>query len=158
MKINENALKFIFNEELYRTPNSSLPNDIETSMSFLGGNKKNTLIVVPDNKTAQIIEKINLQFLEKILNSIGLTIDDIIIVNNQPKEKWSTYIRDFSPKKIMFFGVKPFELGLTELEINSYELKHYQGQTLFYADKLEVIKEDVNKKKALWINLKKLFT
>lgn len=158
MKINENALKFIFSEELYRTPASSHSNDIESSISFVGKNKKNILIVVPDNEAAQVIKKNNILFLEKILNSIGLTTDDIVIVNNQSKEKWTTYVRDFSPNKVIFFGIKPFELGITELEINSYELKQYQGQTLFYADKLEVIKEDINKKKALWINLKKLFT
>ena len=84
-------------------------------------NKKNILIVVPDNDATEVIKKNDLLFLEKILNSIGLTTEDIVIVNNQSKEKWTTFVRDFSPKKVLFFGIKPFELGIKELEIKLEE-------------------------------------
>ena len=157
MKINENALKFIFEEELYRSP-VLIHSKIDSSTPFIGANNKNILILVPTSGSSEVIQANILEFLSKILNSIGLTIDDVVITDNKNQEKWDQLKNDFSPQKILFFGIKPFEIGIESLDINTYEVKPFQGNFILYADKLEDIKEDLNKKKALWVNLKKLFT
>lgn len=156
MKIHENALKFIFDETLYKT--SDIIAQIETTIPHHGGNKKNTLIILPENNSDLVISHEALSFLNKILNSIGLTEQDVIITKKIPDTTYNQYTQDFRPDKILFFGIKPFELGVTSLDINTYEVKHHEARLFLYADDLNTIQNDINKKKALWVNLKQLFS
>lgn len=157
MKIHENALKFIFEETLYKSQ-SSLQAQIESNIHFIGGNNKRTLIITPSNTSSEIIEVETKNFLDKILTSIGLSEKDVIVTKWDSNLKKENYFNDFAPDKVLFFGIKPFEFGITELDINSYEIKHHDSKLLLYCDDLDVIKQDINKKKALWVNLKQLFS
>ena len=76
MEINQHALKFIFNETLFRIENSVVQ-AIETDINFLGKNEKNILIITKSHK--EILEDNSKVFLSKILNSVGLQLSLIHI-------------------------------------------------------------------------------
>jgi len=154
MKINQHALKYIFNETLFRQENTTIQK-IETDLEYLGGNNKEILIITPAHKEILIEEE--KKFLIKILNSIGLQLEDVVIVNQKKEAPYSFYSNPFNPKKLILFGVKPFEIGIKEVDIPTYEIKDFQNTPILYVDKLTTIQSDLAKKKALWTNLKQLF-
>ncbi len=154
MKINQHALKFIFNETLFRQE-SAPAKKIETDINFLGKNKKNILIITPDHEG--VLHNENKTFLVKILNSIGLLLDDVVIINPKKEAKFSFYTETFSAEKIILFGTKPFEIGIQEIEIPTYEIKDFKNLPVLHVDNLKIIQADLTKKKALWVNLKQLF-
>ena len=154
MKINEHALKYIFTETLFRKEGGVVQN-IETDVKFLGKNSKSILIITPQDD--EVIDNTNQSFLIKILNSIGLHLDDVVIVNPKIEAKFSFYESTFSPEKIILFGVKPFEIDIRNLDIPTYEIKDFENKPILYVDDLKIIQEDLAKKKALWTNLKQLF-
>jgi hypothetical protein len=154
MEINQHALKFIFNETLFRIENSVVQ-AIETDINFLGKNEKNILIITKSHK--EILEDNSKVFLSKILNSVGLQLDDVVIINPKKEANLTFYNNTFSPKKIILFGIKPFEIGIQNIEIPTYEIKDYENIPVLHIDDLNTIQSDVSKKKALWTNLKQLF-
>lgn len=154
MEINEHAFKFIFNETLFRQE-SNTTQKIETDISFLGKNEKNILIVTSTHEN--ILQSEPQTFLVKILNSVGLQLDDTIIINPKKEADFSFYNSTFSPQKIILFGVKPFEIGIQNIDIPTYEIKDFDNKPILHIDDLGTIQKDVAKKKALWTNLKQLF-
>ena len=154
MEINQHALKFIFNETLFRIENSVVQ-AIETDINFLGKNEKNILIITKSHK--EILEDNSKVFLSKILNSVGLQLEDVVIINPKKEANLTFYNNTFSPKKIILFGIKPFEIGIQNIEIPTYEIKDYENIPVLHIDDLNTIQSDVSKKKALWTNLKQLF-
>ena len=154
MKINQHALKYIFNETLFRQESGSIQK-IDTDIDFLGQNNKKILIVIPTNE--DIISNTNKVFLIKILNSIGLQLDDVVIINPKKESQYNFYNNTFSPTKIILFGVKPFEIGIQDIQIPTYEIKDFDDKPILYVDDLKTIQGDLAKKKALWTNLKQLF-
>ena len=155
MKINEHALKFIFNETLFRQEHNVPVQKIETDILFLGKNEKKILIITPTHE--EVLDKKNELFLIKILNSIGLQLNDVVIINPKKEEPFSFYKNTFSPEKIILFGIKPFEVGVKSIEIPTYEIKDFENHPILHVDQLEKIQTDLAKKKALWTNLKQLF-
>jgi hypothetical protein len=154
MEINQHALKFIFNETLFRQEKSTVQT-IETDIKFLGKNEKKILIISHSHE--QILDDANKVFLIKILNSIGLQLDDIVIINPKKEAKFSFYTTTFTPEKIILFGVKPFEIDIQSIDIPTYEIKDFDNKPILYIDDLKTIQGDIAKKKALWTNLKQLF-
>jgi hypothetical protein len=154
MKINQHALKYIFTETLFRQQEGSLQNT-ETDIKFLGKNNKNILIIAPNHE--DVMNNSNQSFLIKILNSIGLQLEDVIIINPKKEAKFSFYDTSFSPSKIILFGVKPFEIDIKNVDIPTYEIKDFENKPVLYIDDLKTIQGDLPKKKALWMNLKQLF-
>ena len=86
MKINEHALKFIFDDTLYKQSNS-FKIEGEDDIKFLGKNNKNILIIVPSNE--HILQDDEKAFLEKILNSIGLQLDDCVVTCPKAEAKYT---------------------------------------------------------------------
>ena len=154
MKINEHALKFIFNETLFRQEENTI-SEIDTNINFLGKNKKGILVFVPSNE--KVIEENDKVFLLKILTSIGLHLDDIVITTPQKEDSFNFYKKTFSPSKIILFGVKPFEIDIKDIEVPTYEIKDFDNLPILHIDSLMNIQNDLAKKKALWTNLKQLF-
>ena len=154
MEINQHALKYIFNETLFRQE-STPALQIKTDIKFLGKNNKNILIITPSHEDVMKIAE--QEFLEKILNSIGLLLDDTVIINPKKEAQFSFYTDTFSPSKIILFGVKPFEIDIKNIEIPTYEIKDFDNMPILHIDELKIIQTDLAKKKALWTNLKQLF-
>ncbi|MDB4834991.1 hypothetical protein OAH12_00210 [Cyclobacteriaceae bacterium] len=157
MKINENAFKFIFDETLFKPSQVAEDFKPETDIQFIGKNNRKTLIFVSSTNPKEVISEQSLTFLSKILISVGLTLDDVVVTNHSKDKKLKEYTDTFSPKTIISFGIETFELGIQNIEIPSYEIKDYNGISVLYTDALDKVKEDISKKKALWINLKQLF-
>jgi hypothetical protein len=154
MNINQHALKYIFTETLFRQE-GGIVQSIETDINFLGKNNKSILIITPEHE--DVMDNSNQSFLIKILNSIGLQLDDVIIINPKKEAKFSFYDTSFSPNKIILFGVKPFEIDIKNIDIPTYEIRDFKNKPILYIDDLKTIQGDLAKKKALWTNLKQLF-
>ena len=154
MEINQHALKFIFNETLFHQESSTVQT-IETDIKFLGKNEKKILIISPSHE--QVLDEGNKTFLIKILNSIGLQLNDVVIINPKKEAKLSFYNTTFTPEKIILFGVKPFEIDIQSIDIPTYEIKDFDNKPILHIDDLKTIQSDLAKKKALWTNLKQLF-
>lgn len=154
MKINQQALKFIFDETLYKQSNT-FKIEGEELHQFLGKNQRNILVVVPEQEN--ILNDVEKVFFEKILNSIGLQLDDVAVICPKTEAKFMYYKRTFDCQQIITFGVRPFEIGIEEVEVPLYEIKEFQTTPILYGNTLKTIQGDVDKKKALWLNLKKIF-
>ena len=155
MKINQQALKFMFDETLYKQANT-FKIEGEEEHQFLGKNQRNILVVVP--KQENILNDGEKVFFEKILNSIGLQLDDVAVICPKNEAKFVYYKRTFECQQVITFGVRPFEIGIEEIEVPLYEIKDFQNIPILYGNTLKTIQGDVDKKKALWLNLKKIFT
>ena len=69
---------------------------------------------------------------------------------------WSDILRKSNSKSIILFGIDPIEMGL-HLKIAPYQLLNWNDLKILYADKLESILSDKNKKALLWRELQLMF-
>ncbi len=98
-------------------------------------------------------------FLTNILTAVKLdTSKDVSIVKVTDKTGIS-FIRAktiTTIEKMIIFGIAPNQLGIN-LDIRKYVPLDFQGCTFLYADTLSEVKNDVNKKKALWASLQEIY-
>lgn len=154
MKINSIAFSTLFtNENLYFIPSKKEIKQKNT----LGNNQKKCLILVNEQEQ-QVIDENNLTFLQNILKAISYTLDDILLLNiaSYPLT-FEELINNYSPKQLILFDVSAFQLGIQERQIIQYELHEINNLQLISADSLTEIQKNIDKKKALWINLQRIF-
>lgn len=115
------------------------------------------LIVVTNTDLSQLNESTR-AFFTKVLQAIHKSHETLDNVNGT--ELKSTAFADLLQQKvklILIVDINPFELGIQNTVINKYELTTYQQVPVLYIDEFSKIEQDVNLKKALWLNLKKAF-
>ena len=140
-------------EQLYK---NALIDTQNKGLAFLGGNKKNILVVVNSSTDVYLADDA-LNFLSGILKACNLTLEDIALVNfaklaiNDPAE----LIEQFEPSKIIFFGQEPVTMGFP-LQFPYYQIQEFNGKKLLYAPGLETLAADKPQKLLLWEALKKL--
>ncbi|MEO7044376.1 MAG: hypothetical protein ABI091_03655 [Ferruginibacter sp.] len=125
--------------------------------TFLGGNKKNILLIVTDSNNAYLPDN-DLNFLMGILGACKLTMADVALVNCFSKKDmdYKSLGENFSPHKIIFFGTEPSSLDFP-LQFPNYQLQKYNHQVYLAAPTLALLAKDVSEKKQLWGCLKTLF-
>lgn len=131
--------------------------DENKTISFLGNNEKNILLIVKEIDTV-FLSDADLSLLVSILKACTLTLADIALINFD-KNKEATYnnlIQRFTPRCILLFGVSPDELSFP-LHFPNYQLQHYNNQTYVSSASLKILGEDVSQKKELWSSLQKYF-
>lgn len=122
---------------------------------FLGGNKRNILILVHDEENDVSDEK-GRELLRKIVKSINLVTADFALVN-YAKYKGASFdeLSQFFKSTLVFsFGVAPSHLGLKEHPANAIVLKG--PVRLIFSHELRKLDADISVKKALWGILQKL--
>lgn len=124
--MNETLLKNLYQEELYKTSNA-------------------VMVVVPQ-PWHSILDS-DKALLAKILGSVKISIDSVLIVNG-PKltEK---ILGAYKPEKVLLFG------SAFETDLKPYERLVINGVSVIKADELGQL-DDV-KKKNLWMAMKQMF-
>ena len=131
--------------------------DKTKSISFLGKNEKEILLVVNETETV-FLSDVDLNLLVSILSACKLTLADVALINFD-KNKTASYnilMEKFVPKCILLFGVNPTELSFP-LHFPKYQLQQYNNQTYVCSTSLKVLGEDISQKKELWLCLQKYF-
>ena len=92
------------------------------------------------------------QFLENVLKAVKIEISNVKISNIHSEE-----FKVMNEGVVLLFGVNAFEAGYKDLTLSKYEVFEKDELRIIEADKLGEISLDVNKKKALWLSLKRVF-
>lgn len=150
MELNPIALQYIYDETLFHFNGEtqiSTKND-----TFLGENKSNISIL--SNKS---FDKSDIDLLEKILLALNLKFEDIALIQKkESREVYAEIVSETKPKKIVLFGLSPFEINMKDLTLNKYEILESNGTKILQGDPFEQYHNDPSKKKALWFALQKL--
>jgi len=128
------------------------------SIRFLGSYMKNILILVNDADAVHLNEK-DLQFLTGVLSACKLTIADVGILNihHQQEITFQNIIDQLAPNNILSFGISDNNTQLP-FSNTSLTIEQHQHISCINAPNLEILSNDVDKKKALWMCLKKIFS
>jgi hypothetical protein len=98
-------------------------------------------------------------FLAKILNAVGLSLDqiDLIELNKVQSIDYQSFIIQNKTQKFISFGV-----GLGKLDwnilLNLYQIKNVVGVDFLLSNELRIVEADLTLKKALWTSLKQMFS
>jgi hypothetical protein len=150
----KNALVTLSEEkEIVETKTLTLP-------KFLGGNKKNVLILAKSSDAVFVNDK-QLSFLTKLLGACKINIGDVAIVNNIKEQSTIGELKEeFKLKSLILFGCSPTSIKLP-IEFPMFKLQEYGGCTYLCAPTLEELDMETNDgkvlKSKLWVCLKKLF-
>ncbi|WP_316801770.1 hypothetical protein [Pedobacter nototheniae] len=122
---------------------------------FLGGNKKAVLILVND-KTNDVSTEAGRELLRKIVKAVELATPDFALLNyaGYTGTNFVELHQFFKPQLMLAFGVATTDLSLNLIWQN--EIILHQTTRMIFAPELHELDGDLNAKKSLWGNLKKL--
>ncbi|MEM9831169.1 MAG: hypothetical protein AAF944_11065 [Bacteroidota bacterium] len=145
-------LPFFFQESIYLVDETLA----DTTYQPLGANLRKVLVLV-DEPDALHLSEVSKQLLEKILQAVQLSLDDICLVNVQQAPEPDRIAQELAYSYCLSFGMPP-----EAWQFNSFSKKYSvdrdnTGRAYLWADSLVEIAHDIDKKKALWLNLKTLF-
>jgi DNA polymerase III psi subunit len=162
---NEAALRLFFTDDIYIVNDSdhqidagvlkAEPQQEALAFKFLGGNKRNVLILVNDREN-EVSDERGRELLRKIVKSVNLSAADFALVNYAayPDVKFEQFQSYFSPALVFAFGVTAAQLALPEQVQNTIVL---QGHVrLIFSAELKALDQDAATKKSLWGSLQKL--
>jgi len=122
---------------------------------YLGGNNKSVLILVNDSEN-DVSTPEGRELLRKIVKSVELSTPDFALLNYSKYAGTSfDELKDFfSPKLLLSFGI---EISALKLNLNwQNEIILHDGVRMIFAPNLHTLDADINGKKTLWGNLKKI--
>ena len=148
----ENALYLLFNETIYLADSATITPKATKEDTHQQGS--------PPLKSVIILSKIALNedensFLQKVMQAINLNQTDYSIVIGS---EISSLLGELNKKKVISFGVSAIDLQIQELAFPLYEVKKLNESDYLFADSVQKIATDVQKKQALWLNLKRMFS
>ncbi|MDB5208959.1 MAG: hypothetical protein JWR72_4034 [Flavisolibacter sp.] len=159
MSLNNISLPSGLVASLYRyslVQGSAMPVPQKKTVSYLGKNEKNILILV-NHKTAPFLPDKELEFLTAVLLACGLDLSHVAIVNwHNAEEKDDTVIHQLAPKEILFLDVAPGVVGLTSNALE-YTVQNAGSIQFVLAPSLTQIEKTKQSKSQLWMALKQLF-
>ncbi len=131
---------------------------VTTSISSLGNNEKNILVVV-NEPGAAFLNDADFSSLVKILSAVQLSPADIALVNHHthPGADFNQLNNSFKPSAIILLGVSPTELGFPLL-FPHYQLTKYNGQTYLAAPSLTQMAGNKETKTQFWNAFKTHFS
>jgi hypothetical protein len=134
-------------EPLVKTP--------ELRFNYLGGNKKNFLVVThyPDH---EFIADGHLAALESILKRLEFSLDDIAILNKAThgEANFTELIDFFEPGKLLLLGNVTVPGDIEPLVLN--QPKQINNCTILYSFSFDEMMDNQEYKKAFWEQMKKL--
>lgn len=168
MKIeNPAAFSFLMHDDIYLLnadktgfgrPAKSPSPDVETEtvcFNFMGGNKKNFLVVA-HYPQAEFIDAPHLEALQNVLRRLGYSLDDIAILNraNHSEADIESLAVYFDPRKMLLLGKKAIPNGMETLTLN-IPAQLNNCNTLF-SFSFDEMMDNVENKKAFWERMKQL--
>lgn len=130
---------------------------IRDNFDFLGGNKKNILILVNVADFVHLSDD-NLQFLTNVLAACKLSIADVAILNLHRLSQYDEILlKDFfKPNTIIYFDIHSSNLD-TVIPNQLYEVTTITNINYLRTQSLQLIAENIEAKKQLWNCLKMIF-
>lgn len=126
-----------------------------TFFEYLGENNKYTLVLV--NELAHpIIGAKELETLTNILKGKKQEIKDVAIVNlhNYPTASFKALKEFFACNSIVFFGINPAQLGITEVQAN--QTTSHQSTKILATYSIAEMLSSPDKKREFWNQMKSL--
>jgi hypothetical protein len=129
----------------------------ETILKSLGGNQKNILIVVKNDNITYLPDE-DLEFLTNILKACKLSLEDVAIVNtnNNPDEGYKEYLKNWSSKIVLLFGVSPVSFDLP-VSFPEFQVQSLTNTKFLYSPALSECRTDKLLKSKLWVSLQRIF-
>ena len=128
----------------------------EESISYLGDNNKNILVLVNEPSAKYLPEK-QLNFLVSVITACQLSLADTAIVNTAGKQiDYAGITGKLQAKVVLLFDVPPTDIQLP-MEFPFFQVQKFRDETYVYAPSLAEVEKDVPMKKQLWVALKKAF-
>lgn len=160
IQLSQNELVLLYKNSLVdltngETVGKQLPAD--QPFKFLGGNKKNVLVVVHYPEAAHLPDR-QLTFLTRLLAACHLHLGDVAILNffHHNASEFNSIISFFKPKSVLLFGTEPATFG-TPLLFPAYQVQAYQEAVYLFTPALGELENDKLQKSKLWVCLKKIF-
>lgn len=127
------------------------------TIASLGGNSKKIIFLINNSENSFLSEE-EMDMLNNLLTACKITMEDIALINYHQNVhlKYEELINQFTPKKVLIFGVTPAQLGLP-FHVPFFQLQKFQQQIYFLSPSFENFLTDTALKKELWTGLKKLF-
>ncbi len=160
------AFNFIFQDDLFLLDAdkaffaSAPPETIEQEtpkpiFNYLGGNKKNYLIITFYADEEHIASQ-HQAALESTLKRLGYAIDDIALLNlyHHKAISFDDFRLFFAPRKLLILGKDALPEGLTTAELNKIAKMTELNTLLTYS--FGGMMNDNDKKKAFWEQVKQL--
>lgn len=127
----------------------------QPSFTYLGGHKKNFLVIVhyPEH---EVMHDKHLVALESTLNRLGFTREDVAIFNraNYPDDDFELLSSYFKPQKLLLLGKSSLPGGIGALELNKpVQMNNYPVLLTFSFDEMM---DSIENKKAFWEQMKQL--
>jgi len=164
MHENNLYLKFLINEDIYivhENEDSSLTDDRPaiTVRPFQLKTLTDKTIVVIDYPENIIIPGTLKTFLSKILQAVGLKIEDIYLFDIGKSDTENMKLEDYnlSDCRIIGFTKRIPKRFKTTNNITKYKISKVEGNKVILADTLEEIEKNKSKKLLLWEKLKDLY-
>lgn len=129
------------------------PENNSQVISFTGGYEKKVLIIIENNTELDDQDK---EFLSNVLNAVKLEYKDIAIINiaNDKSLKLNKILSELKPEKIFGFGLNALFTENNRVNVKTFVNK---SPALFMSYSLKDISQNLDFKKILWSNLKKIF-
>ena len=125
---------------------------------FLGGCRKNILILVKDSTALHLNDK-EIEFLAGILSACKLSMADVALVNTflWTEDDFSSYSTKLNPRVIILFDVDAKKIALP-IQLENYKIETKNKTEHLAAPSLKYIAENKEEKKKLWECLKTIFS
>lgn len=148
----ENISSIFKDNTLYALQNTSLNQESDK----VEGNLDATLAVVYQKQSDAIIDEKNKAFLLKMLSAVNFNTTNTLIVNDNNAVKFNQLKTLPNINKILFFGSTRQQIGIS-LNIKRYKIYTIQAINCLFIDDLSVLKDDQQRKGALWSLMKTMF-
>ncbi|HZW66783.1 MAG TPA: hypothetical protein VFF23_13905 [Hanamia sp.] len=158
MLLTEQSCAILYPRSLIKNSEKKTDSNTEPdfSISSLGQNQSHILFIV-NNADYKFLSDDEMEVLGKLLTACNLSMADIALVNYHfNKQNYQEFNRQFIPKKVLIFGIKPTELELP-FDIPHFQVQPFQTQLYLTAPDFETFLKNTDLKRQLWASLQKLF-
>ena len=149
---------FLLNEDRAGFANPAVlpPPDVKTaavSFNYLGGNKKNFLVVV-HYPEIEFIDAPHLEALQNIFKRLQYTLDDIAILNlaNYAEAGFNDLTQYFDPQKLLLLGEKATPNGIKKLTLN--RPAQLNNCNILFSFSFDEMMDNPENKRAFWEKMK----
>ena len=120
---------------------------LKDDVYIIGENQRYPLLILVEDQNSPYLNEKDEEFLEKILQSVGVKLSEVRLNNILSEELKETYdnLQEIPSQRVISFGVSMHKLGL-DINLEKYLLITQEGISFLLADTLEEISGDQSKK------------
>jgi hypothetical protein len=157
IQLSTHQLADLYSQVLVETTATAMPEEQTPLFHSLGGNAKNILVVVAEEKESFLPDS-ELTFLTSILTACKLNLADIALVNFEKVEQkdYKALVQYFNSRVVLLFNVSPLQFGLP-INFPHFQIQEFNKCTYLFAPELRLVESDKQLKKELWTALKNIF-